>query len=133
MKNKIKVFIYGNKLSVLGKEGGCGHSTEDGGHSCSNKSGGCGNGCTSCGSKEKKSVADMFLELENFIEASDVKSMVDLQFIELEKNKIGWNEEIDDIIDRGFDPPIIVIDGIVRYYGGISNLLVYNDIKELLQ
>ena len=130
MENKIKVSIYGNKLDILGKDGGCGHSTEDGCGGCnSKKSGGCGN----CGSKDKKSVGDMFLELENFIFASDVKGRVELQFIELDKNKIGGNEEIEDIIDRGFEAPIVVIDGIVRYYGGISNALVYDDIKELLE
>jgi len=123
MENKIKVFIYGNKLSILGKDGGCG---------CSKTKDGCGSGCGKCSSKEKKSVGDMFLELENFIGATEVKSRVELKFIELDKNKIGQNEEIEDIINRGFESPIVVIDGIVRYYGGISNLLVYNDIKELL-
>ena len=134
MGNKIKVFIYGNKLKVLGKDGGCGHSTEDGCGGCnSKKSGGCGSNGGNCGSKEKKSVGDIFLELENFIGVSDVKSMVELQFIELDENKIGGNEEIEDIIHRGFEAPIVVIDGIVRYYGGISNLLIYNDIKELIE
>jgi len=124
MENKIKVFIYGNKLGILGKDAecGCNSKTKDG----------CGSGCIKCGSKEKRNVGDMFLELKNFIGATEVKSRVELKFIELDKNKIGQNEEIEDIINRGFESPIVVIDGIVRYYGGISNLLVYNDIKELL-
>ena len=133
MENKIKVFIYGNKLSILGKDGGCGHSNRDGDSGCNSKTkDGCGSGCIKCGSKEKKSVGDMFLELENFIGATEVKGRVELEFIELDKLNIGENEEIEDIINRGFESPIVVIDGIVRYYGGISNLLVYNDIKELL-
>ena len=66
MENKIKVFIYGNKLSVLGNDEGCGHSTEDGCSGCnSEKSSG---GCSSChknSSKENKSLGNLFLELEN--------------------------------------------------------------------
>lgn len=134
MKNEIKIIIYGNRLNILGKDGGCGHSTEDGCSGCnSKKSGGCSSSKSECGSNEKKSVGDMFLELESFILASDIKDAVKLQFIELDKNKVGGNEEVEDVINRGFESPIVVIDGIVRYYGGISNLLVYNDIKELLQ
>lgn len=134
MKNKIKVVIYGNIQSILGTDGGCGHSTKDGCGGCnSKKSDGGDSSCHKCGDKGNKSVGDMFLDLDNFLKASDVKNMVELEFIELDKNKIGGNEEIEDIIHRGFDAPIIVIDEIVRYYGGISNLLIYNDIKELLE
>ncbi|MBC8061874.1 MAG: hypothetical protein H7Y18_14575 [Clostridiaceae bacterium] len=132
MEDKIKVLIYGNKESKPGENGGCGHLNEAGCTGCnSDKSSGCGEG--KCGSKEKKSQGNMFLELESFIDASDIKNKVKLYFIELDNKKIGGNEEIQEIIDRGFEAPIVVIDGIVRYFGGISNLLIYNDIKELLQ
>lgn len=41
--------------------------------------------------------------------------------------------QVNNIINKGFTPPITVIDGIIRYYAGISNILIYKDIKELLE
>ncbi len=57
-----------------------------------------------------------------------------MNFIELDDNRFETDEKdrVLDVIDRGFDAPITVIDGIIRYYGGISNKLVYKDVKELL-
>jgi len=134
MKNKIKVSIYGNKLSILGADSSCGHGAEDDCGGCSSKKS--EEPCFSChkvASKENKSTGDLFYSLVDFIELSDVKEKVDLEFIELDKNKIGGSAEIEEILERGFEAPIVVIDGIVRYYGGISNLLIYEDVKELLQ
>ena len=64
-----------------------------------------------------------------------MKENVDIHFIELGKS-IPVNEEaikVEDIIKKGFEPPITVIDGIVRYYAGISNVLVYKDVLELIK
>ena len=126
---KIKVEIYGNQNSIMA--GGCSVGE------CSKGCGSCnssGDGCSGCGSKESKSKTqlELFNELKSLIQNSDVKEYTELFFFEVSEDSIGGNEEILDLIERDFNLPITVIDGIVRYYGGISNNLIYKDIKELL-
>ena len=123
---KIKVEIYGNKDSIMA--GGCSVGE------CSKGCGSSGHSCSGCGSKDSKpkTQLELFNELKSLIQNSDVKEYAELFFIEVSKDSIGGNEEILDLMDKDFNLPITVIDGIVRYYGGISNNLIYKDIKELL-
>lgn len=138
MIDKIRVQIFGMKYKEL--SGGCGCS--HGKSSCE----GCGSGgdknCKGCNSSCKKNsesdsiktVGDVYEELKEFIASSDVKNKVQLEFIDLDK--VSINEQYDRVgetIDKGFEPPITVIDNIIRYYGGISKDLVYKDVKELLE
>lgn len=114
---------------------GCGCNNKgDGCSGCSSKKNscsGCGGGCKT---NTSKTVGDSYKELIKFIEESDVKNQIVIEFIDLDKTKLeGQFDRIKDIIDRGFEPPITVIDSIIRYYGGISNSLIYKDIKELLE
>lgn len=133
--NKITVQIFG--IENINIDSSCGVSSGCGG--CKNsdhKCGDCGNG--SCGLKGgiqnvKKTMGDVFKELVKLIKDSDVRDKVYLEFIDV--NKIGDIHPYNDILellDNGFELPITVIDGIVRYYGGISGKFIYNDIKELL-
>ena len=121
--DKIKVLIYGNENTDNMKKG------------CANKKTGCNSkhGCTSCGSNTGSNLQESMNRLKEFIEQSDVKPFVDVEYIELCNNTYSSYSEVDELIERGFDTPITIIDGVVRYYGGISNTLIYNDIKELLQ
>lgn len=122
----IKVNIYGEKNKKI--IGGCCSNKNTGCNSCSKKS-----GCNNCNA-ETKTIMDSYTSLNDFLNLTDVYGKVDLNFIEL--NDTGFETEeknrVLDVIERGFDAPITVIDGIIRYYGGISNKLVYKDVKELL-
>lgn len=130
--DKINVQVFGIKNDRV-----------DYGCSISNK---CGCGAHKCGGcinenyesltdrqKAGKTMGDSFEELVEFIRNSDVGEKTHLEFIDV--NKLGEIHPYNDIIDfrdRGFNLPITVVDGIVRYYGGISGKLIYKDIKELL-
>ncbi len=138
MIDKIKVQIFGVKYKEL--PGGCECNHEK--SSCSGCSGGGEKKCQGCSSGCKKNsesdsirtVGDVYEELKEFIKSSDVKDKVQLEFIDLDKISIdNQYERVEETIDRGFEPPITVIDNIIRYYGGISKDLVYKDIKELLE
>lgn len=146
MNEKIKVKIYGVKMQPISSGCGCGSkessccNTSKGKKSCCNSGeGGCANKTNKCCSggalNISKTVEDLYKELEEFINNSDVKNDVELEFIDLEK--INLEEEqfyrIKEILDKGFEPPITVVDDIIRYYGGISNAYIYNDVKELLE
>ncbi|MBV4416594.1 MAG: hypothetical protein LKF87_00080 [Clostridium tyrobutyricum] len=122
----IKVNIYGEKNKEI--IGGCCSNKDTGCNSCSSKS-----GCSNCNT-ETRTIIDAYRSLNDFLNLTDVCGKVNVNFIELDDNRFETDEKdrVLDVIDRGFDAPITVIDGIIRYYGGISNKLVYKDVKELL-
>ena len=132
---EIKVQIFGVKDKVLSS--GCGCNSKRNGCSSKGSCNGCLNmnkSCGGCKTDAAKTLENAYNELIKFINESDVKDNTIVEFIDLNNTKLeNGFERIKDIIDRGFEPPIIVIDDIIRYYGGISNRLIYNDIKELLE
>jgi hypothetical protein len=145
MNNKIKVQIYGIENQILGggrMTGGCGGcSAKSGAESkgCGNSEGkehhSCNGGCGSsggCGSKTPKTIIEAYRELVTFIEISELKEYVDLEFLDIRKIDLLDNDNIRMLYDRDFELPYCVVDGIIRYYGGISNSLIYKDIKELI-
>lgn len=137
---KIKINIYGNKDAILSGIDYCASRND---LSCPGHNPGCLN-CPKCKSSSNTSstsdkltfmkTKDLYCNLKNFLEISDVSEDIDINFVELDKAKFSDGEEIrvKHIIEKGFEPPITVIDGIIRYCGGISNILVYKDVKDLL-
>lgn len=116
MNEKINVKIFGNINEILG--------------SCSKK--GCSGSCTcNSGCSQDKTCKKAYDNLKLFLEQSDVKDKFILEFIEVDSKAILNYEELREYIKEGYTTPYIIIDGVFRYYGGISNNLVYNDIKEL--
>jgi hypothetical protein len=143
MDNKIKIYIYGLWDEVLGNPsggcGGCSSHSHNGGTGC----GGCvskkGTGCSGCGAangsgnKITKDTGQYYTELVQFIKNSDVKDNIELEFIELSKINILDYDDIRTLDELGYEAPYVVLDGLVRYYGGISKELIYKDVKELLE
>lgn len=129
--NIIKVNIYGyEKKSLLV---GCINNKNSSCNLCGSKFNSL---CKNCKSKENSfcNILDLYKGLNKFLKNTDISNSVDVNFIEL-SNKENVSDErfrVEEIMERGFNPPITVIDGIIRYYGGISNILVYKDVKELL-
>lgn len=158
MSEKIQVHIFGFGSQVLkegcgsGGCGGCGSKdkkSSEGCGGCCNKSsshGGCSrniNGNNPRSSDELKSTIQIsrklkdlnmhYADLTEFLKERGVMDSVELKFMELSKINILDYDDLRVIYDMDFEPPYVVIDGIVRYYGGLSFELIYNDIKELLQ
>lgn len=145
MNEKIKVQIYGYWDQLLGSKdsskgcGGCSSGHEDGG--C----GGCGSkqgislisenksSCGGCGSKTSKTTGQHYTDLLDFIKNSSIKNNVDIEFFDLNKINILDYDNIRTLDEFGYEGPFVVIGDIVRYYGGISPELIYEDVKELLQ
>ncbi|BAH06039.1 hypothetical protein [Clostridium kluyveri] len=143
MNLKIKINIYGNKNTVLSLKRCC-NSSHDSSDSSQNKTR-CSS-CTNCRNNCKNSISsesnvtlikteELYNNLKKFFSNSDVSQNIILNFIELDKINLSDKEgiEVNNIIHKGFTPPITVIDGIIRYYAGISNILIYKDVKELLE
>lgn len=143
MNEIIKVKIYGVKKQLISSGCGCGSkknsycSSSKGKKSCCNSGeGGCTNKINKCcKGNTSNTVGDAYKELEEFINNSDVRNNTELEFIDIEKINLEEDKflRVKEIIHRGFEPPIIVVDDIVRYYGGIPNTYIYKDIKELIE
>jgi hypothetical protein len=146
MNEIIKVKIYGVKKQIIssgcgcsGKKNDCCSSSKGKKSCCNSGEGGCANKtnkcCTDNALNISKTVGGAYKELEELINNSDIKNNTELEFIDIEE--INLEEEqflrIKEIIYRGFEPPITVVDDIIRYYGGIPNTYIYKDIKELIE
>lgn len=120
---KIKVEFIGNANAITST--GC-KSKET---SCSSNSGcnNCKNGCNS-----KKNLYQVYEDLKSSFNNSDVKDNVIVEFIDISQLKDKKYDNIINYIKEGYEIPFIIIDGIVRYYGGVSFRMIYNDVKELL-
>lgn len=141
MSKKIKVQIYGIENQILGGGrssegcGGCSSKASKDSSECSSSHGkGCG-GCGSaggCSSKTPKTMIKLYEELVASIKSSDINHCVELEFLDIRKINILDNDDIRTLYDMDYELPYCVIDGVVRYYGGISSSLIYKDIKELM-
>lgn len=126
--------------------GGC-HSQTKGGdegiqstnkdHSCS----GCGSkssgeGLTTGGLSVDQSVNTTGMQYEElviYLQDTGMKSKVDIEFLDMNKINILDFDDIRVLDEMGYESPFTVIEGIVRYYGGISKDLIYKDIQELIE
>lgn len=146
MDEIIKVKIYGIKEQLISsgcgcgdKKNGCGSNSSGDKKSCCSSEDGCANKRNKCCVGNtlsiSKTVGDAYKELKEFINNSDVKNNTELEFIDIEKVNLQEDQflKIKELIDKGFEPPITVVDNIIRYYGGIPNTYIYNDIKELIE
>lgn len=138
----IKVDIFGfwdEKLQTNKSCGGCGSSGGCGG--CNSKKAGIEiagrtsstEGCAGCGSSSEgsKTIGQQYQELIEYINNSDLKDKVKLEFYDLKKINVLDYDDIRILTEMDYESPFVVIDGIVRYYGGISGHLIYKDVKEL--
>jgi glutaredoxin len=122
MDKIIEVNIYGIGEYVI--ETCCSKTDKDSG-----KASVCGGSCSGCPTSKK--TIEAFTELDQYLRVKGISDDVSLNFIEADEEGMLGHEELRELMRQGFTLPIIVIDEIPRYYGGISKDLIYKDILEL--
>lgn len=115
MSSKIVIEVFGIRDQSAGG-GGCG-----GGCSCS---GGCGPAPT---------MGEMYQDLVEFMEKSEVKDEVTLQFVDVLADNLDEHVAVKKALDTGIGLPLTAINGEPRFYGGLSTWQVFSEIKEILQ
>lgn len=90
----------------------------------------CGCSCSCCG--PAKTMGESYDELVDYLKEMDVSSKVDIHFIDMNKDDVSKYGGIKEILDKGFTLPLTAINGTVKFYGGISNGMIYDGIKEEL-
>jgi len=124
MDKIIEVNIYGIGEYVI--ETCCSKTDKD---KDNGKVSGCSGGCSGC--QTSKKTIEAFTELDQYLRMKGIGEDVSLNFIEADNEGMLSHEELRELMKQGFTLPIIVIDEIPRYYGGISKDLIYKDIIEL--
>ncbi len=105
MSNKIQTIVFGVKDQTL--MGGC--------------------GCTAGSSDE--TIWDMYKQLEDFVQRSDIKEDVDLKFVDLLEDDMTDYAYIQELLKQGIAPPFLAFDGEVKFYGGFTNSIYYQEVK----
>ena len=110
MERKVKVEIFGAPEESIG--GGCS----------------CGGACS-----PSPTIGDQYNDLKKFIERSDLSDKVELSFINIFSNDFRTNKDVNKLLDSGYELPIISFDGKPRFYGGMSENIIYEEIKKILE
>lgn len=109
MVEKIKIIVFGTRINPPSGK-------------CS-----CGDCCDS-----EKPTGTLYHGLIQFLDNSDVKDFVDIKFIDLLTDVQDGHSTMKYFIDKGFGFPLTTINGELKLYGGISDRIIYQEIKTLL-
>lgn len=109
MGEKIKLTIIGNRIKPPSGECSCGKCCES-----------------------EKLTGILYQDLMQFLDNSDVKNFVDIKFIDLVTDIQDGYSTMKYFINKGFGFPLTTINGELKLYGGISNRIIYQEIKKLL-
>ena len=109
MDNKIKVDIFG----VKGQEGDCG---------CAG--GGCG---------PTQTIDEQVDELKKFLDENSSEVDVEVKFFDVMEDEIEEIDQIKAMTEQGYSLPLTAIEGKMKFYGGISPQMIYDEIANLTQ
>lgn len=70
-----------------------------------------------------------YFSLVDYLQGSDVKDNVDLNFIDTAVTNIDNYPAVKNALQQGQPTPITVINGVVKYFGNIPYEAVYQDVK----
>lgn len=74
----------------------------------------------------------MYNSLVKYINSSNIKSKVKLKFIDVIDDEIEDYPEALNILRRGYSIPLVMINGIAKFHGGIPYEAIYNEIQKCL-
>ena len=90
----------------------------------------CAGGCGSGGCGPAPTMGDQYQDLVDFLAASELKDQVNLTFIDVLIDDLDKHPASKQALEDGLDLPITVINGLARFYGGLSVQDIYEAIKE---
>ena len=111
MQEKIIVKVFGIKDQSSGGNSGCG----------------CSGGC--CGSS--KTMEKMYDEFVSFLSRSNIRQRIDITFVDVLMEDMDRYDYIMDAMNQGYELPLTAINGKVKFYGGISNKMIYDTLRKL--
>ena len=74
----------------------------------------------------------LYNDLIHFLDNSDTEDYIDIKFVDLITDVVDGHSTMKYFIQKGFGFPITTSNGEIKLYGGISNNIIYQEIKRLL-
>ncbi|HWQ40875.1 MAG TPA: hypothetical protein VN456_02430 [Desulfosporosinus sp.] len=83
-----------------------------------------------CGSGTEKTMGEIYDGLVQFCQENDLGEKVRLQFIDLFEDDLTDYDTPHAMFKNGFALPLVAINGVVRFYGGISNSKIFDEVRK---
>ena len=83
-----------------------------------------------CGSVTEKTMGELYEDLVRFFQESNLAENVQLNFIDFFEDDLKAYDTPHTMFKNGFALPLVAVDGVVRFYGGISNSKIYDEVKK---
>lgn len=83
-----------------------------------------------CGSETEKTMGEMFEDLVQFCQESDLVADVQLKFIDVFEDDLKGYDTAHTMFKNGFALPLVAVNGVVHFYGGISNSKIYDEVRK---
>jgi disulfide oxidoreductase YuzD len=77
-------------------------------------------------------MGDIYEQVVKFIESSDLKDEVTMNFIDVLEDNMDDYDYVRDLLERGYRLPLTIINTKAKMHGGISPDKVYKLIKQEL-
>lgn len=109
MEEKIKVIVFGIKDQSTGGDCNC--------------SGGCG---------PVKTMGEAYEEFVNYLYNTKLRNHIDIEFIDILMDNMDEHDSVLDAMNKGYGLPLTTINGNIKFYGGISNKMIFNSLRKLV-
>jgi len=83
-----------------------------------------------CGSVSEKTMGEMYEDLLRFFQESDLGTNIQLKFIDVFEDDLKGYDTPHTMFKNGFALPLVAVNGVVRFYGGISNSRIYDEVRK---
>ncbi len=112
MSEKIKIQMFGHKDGIVPASRGWGSRTR-------------------CGSGGNPITFKMYEELKAFLEDTDVKDKIEIEFIDIDKDDLSKYPKEGKLLNRGFKLPITFISGEPIFSGQVDRRRAYLILKKM--
>lgn len=85
-----------------------------------------------CGSGGDKAMGEMFAEMVAYLRENGLGDRAEAQFVDVLEDDLSQYGTAQVMFRNGFSLPLVDINGVVRFYGGISNAMVYQEAAKFL-
>jgi len=83
-----------------------------------------------CGSVTEKTMGEMYEDLIRFFQESDLATDVGLHFIDVFEDDLKGYDTPHTMFKNGFALPLVAVNNVVCFYGGISNSKIYDEVRK---
>jgi len=83
-----------------------------------------------CSSETEKTMGEMYQDLVKFYQESDLAADVQLKFIDVFEDDLKDYDTPHTMFKTGFSLPLVAVNGVVRFYGAISNSKIYDEVRK---